>query len=264
MASKNKWWGDIPFSVEQIKQWGLGERKISVQRLEKEWIVWDQTSEIEQNKAIVLKSLKSNASLKDINFSRHLVTHTMPNIIVEPKLADRSVVARPSARLNILPNEHAELYVSSPLWFGLINPDNHLPIIDMPFFRPSDSWFGTNTMQGELCYAKNTDARVNLTLLEKYSHRAITKVIIHNEHTDPLKIDRINLPVPFLSLYHTEEAGFWTQEIEITQHNDSKKTGLKLRPEHPDSMQNSQNLVSKARQISDSHHFVKSIKDLLN
>ncbi len=262
MSKENKWWGDIPFAVEQIRQWCIGERKISVQRLEKEWIVWDQECPTEQKATIQLKSLKSTGSLQEVAFSRHLLSQTAAQITVQPMLADRSIVARPAARLNILPGEKTELFVSSPLWFCLITKLETIPIIDTPFFRPSDSWFGANTMQGELCYGKYTDARVNLALLEKHTHRAITKVSIINEHTEALKIDRINLPVPFLTLYH-QDGGFYTQEVEITQHSDNKKTGLRLRPTTSNEKLENKTLVAKARQISDTNHFVKSIQDLL-
>jgi hypothetical protein len=56
-------------------------------------------------------------------------------------------------------------------------------------------------MEGDLCYAKNTDAKVDLALLEKRPHRAITAVIIENEQEQTLTIDRMNIPVPYLTLY---------------------------------------------------------------
>lgn len=264
MTKDKQWWGETTFEVGEIKEWSIGKRKIAVQRLEKEWLVWNQELASEASANITTKSLKTSKSYNDLPHSRHLLNQTQGNLIVVPMLADRSIVARPATILNILPGEQVQLYVSSPLWFCLKTTSHNLPMLDIPFFRPSDSWFGPSTMEGELCYAKYTDAKVDLSLLEKRAHRAITKVLIINQHTETLKIERINLPVPFLTLYEDNQHGFWTQEVEITHNCDNNKAGLRLRKRQPEALQGSGNIVSNARQITDTHHFVKSIKHLLS
>ncbi|WP_293750534.1 hypothetical protein [uncultured Paraglaciecola sp.] len=263
MAEAKIWWGDITLALDEIKVWGMGERKIAIQRLHKEWVVWNKELESESTSQISVKSLKTTNSLIDVPYSRHLVNQTKDTINISPILADRPIVARPATSLNILPGEFVELYISSPLWFLMKVNIDASPIVDIPFLRPSDSWFGPSTMEGELCYAKYTDARVNLALIEKRGHRAITPVLVKNQHTETLVIERINLPAPFLSLYADEQNNFWTQEVEITYHSDSDKAGLRLKNTAPKSNSGNMYLVTNARQKSDSHHFVKSIKSLL-
>jgi hypothetical protein len=264
MSKEKQWWGETAFAVNEIKEWSIGKRKIALQRLEKEWLVWNQELTNESSANINIRSLKTTEDYNESPYSRHLLNQTEDSIIVVPMLADRPIVARPATLLNILPGEQIQLYVSSPLWFCLKTTDHSVPMLDIPFFRPSDSWFGPSTMEGELCYAKYTDAKVDLSKLEKRAHRAITKVLIINQHTETLKIERINLPVPFLTLYEDNQLGFWTQEVEITHNSDNDKAGLRLRKRLPEGIQSSDNIVSNARQMIDSNHFVKSIKHLLS
>ena len=257
------WWGDTSLALDEIKVWSLGARKIAIQRLDREWVVWNKELDSESTSQINVTSLKTANTFSDVPYSRHLVMQTTDTIHISPMLADRPIVARPATSLNILPGEQVELYISSPLWFLMTLNTNALPIVDIPFLRPSDSWFGPSTMEGELCYAKYTDARVNLAQIEKRGHRAITPVLIKNQHTETLVIERINLPAPFLSLYTDEQQDFWTQKVEITYHSDSDKAGLRLKSTPLNMGVGNMNLVTDARQASDNHDFVKSIKSLL-
>ncbi|MBU3003746.1 hypothetical protein [Paraglaciecola arctica] len=263
MSKRIKWWGDVSLALDEVKVWDLGKRMIAIQRLHKEWVIWNKESDSESTSQIAVHSQKSADTFSDVPYSRHLVNQTSDSINISPMLADRSIVARPATSLNILSGEHIELYVSSPLWFLMKLKLKTAPVVDIPFLRPSDSWFGPSTMEGELCYAKYTDARVNLAQIEKRDHRAITPVIIKNQHTETLTIERINLPAPFLTLYTDENQDFWTQEVEITYHSDSNKTGLRLKGSPPNKGTGKMMLISQARQLSDSHHLVKSIKNLL-
>lgn len=263
MAKTNNWWGDVSLALNEVKVWSLGERKIAIQRLDKEWVIWNKELDSESSSQINVSSLKTANAFNDVPYSRHLVNQTTDTINISPTLADRPIVARPATSLNILPGEDVELYISSPLWFLMKLKLKASPIVDIPFLRPSDSWFGPSTMEGELCYAKYTDARVNLAKIEKRGHRAITPVLIKNQHTETLTIERINLPAPFLTLYADEQQDFWTQEVEITYHSDSDKAGLRLKRKPPNKGMGNMTVISNARQISDNHHFVKSIKSLL-
>jgi hypothetical protein len=263
MTAKKKWWGDISFDIDGIKVWTMGERKIAVQRLSKEYLIWNAETHSESTSPVTLKTLKSTQTLTDVPFTRHLFTQTHECMHITPALADRPIVARPASKLNIPPGEQIEIYVSTPLWFVVKPPSTSYMVADIPFWRPSDSWFGPSTMEGELCYAKYTDAKVSLAKLEKRPTRAITPVLIKNEHDETLTIERINLPAPFLTLYADTNQQFWTDRIEITHHNETEKAGLRLTNHPPSQLESDAEIVSIARISSHGNHFVRSIKSLL-
>lgn len=258
-----KWWGKTSFNVGEIKVWTIGDRRIVVQRLAKEWLVWNEETPLESNATIAVKGLKTSNTLGEHPFSRHLFTQTDDYLDISLSLADRPIVARPSSKLNIPPGQQVELYVSTPLWFVAKQKGGNFPIVDIPFWRPSDSWFGISTMIGELCYAKYTEAKVDLSLLKRRPHRAITPVMIKNEHDEPLLIERISLPAPFLGLYADSQHQFWSDKIEITHHSDTEKAGLSINKQAPKYMQGEIEVVSSARIDSSNNHFIRSIKSLL-
>jgi hypothetical protein len=150
-----------------------------------------------------------------------------------PYLADRPVVSRPAKPLSIPSKQEATIYVSTPLWVGVKIGAEGTLIKEIPVLRPSDTWFGPNTIDGELCYSSKTSARLSLEELPKRSYRATTPIIIRNKSDEHLLVDRVNLPVPYLSLYETDEKLLWTQAVKLTREHDSYSASLEITESPP-------------------------------
>ena len=258
-----KWWGDINFEINEVKTWRIGSRKISVQRKYAEWLIWNEETNDESFEQLVLEDAVSIDGFTDIQPKRYLVNKTQDALRVAPLLANRSIIVRPSSTLNILPGEKIELSVSSPLWLAFFNIGSTLPISDLPFWLPSDSWFGPSTMVGELCYSKYTDARVSLQNIPKRSHRAITTISILNEHDELLTVDRINLPIPYLNLYADASEQFWTDKVCLTHHLDTARPSFYIKSLTKERDKSAITLVSHAREVADAHTFMRSIRSLV-
>jgi len=48
--------------------------------------------------------------------------------------------------LGVPPGEQASVYVSSPLWVRIETGKPAKLLCELPTFRPSDTWFGPNTI----------------------------------------------------------------------------------------------------------------------
>ncbi|MDH3642065.1 MAG: hypothetical protein OES38_08200, partial [Gammaproteobacteria bacterium] len=180
--------------------------RASVQRSTMEWIVqyvYDQDR-------YVRESTEATTRL------RYVLQDTKSDLMINPATADRNVVARPTDPVNIPPHGRATLYVSSPLWVRVTIPEGSLLLADLPVQIMSDSWFGPNTREGELCYSNETQARLSLDKLSKRPERLIAPVTVVNAGDDALRVDRVSLPLPLLSIYRGPES-FWTQELVITR-----------------------------------------------
>jgi hypothetical protein len=70
-------------------------------------------------------------------------------------------------------------------------------------------------MDGELCYNTKTQARLRLSEIPLRHHRAITPIRIRNKADDALSVQRVRLPVKYLSLYATSEGYLWTEIITL-------------------------------------------------
>lgn len=261
MSENTPWWGDFTFEDQQTRSWSIGERKLVIQRLSCEWNSWNISSDVETVDSIQIGDSITPEQLEGQPLDRHLQTATGDTLRVLPALADRSIVARPNVPLRLLGGEKARIYVSSPLWFRAITLPGKLDLIDVPFWRPSDSWFGPSTREGEMCYAKYTEARVQLDLLVQRPHRAITPVFIHNKQKLPLLIDRLNVPVQLLSLYQHEERGLWTEAVNVTREEDDDKVELVLKKQAPSEVLGAE-LVAAPRIANKGHTLIRSLSSL--
>lgn len=149
---------------------------------------------------------------------------------VEPLLADRPVVARPLVPTELLPKERATLLVSTVLWARVAVGEQTLA--ELPAARLSDTWFGANTRHGELCYASQTRARLRLDNVHDNAFRAVTPVTISNDGEDNLKLERINVPVPHLTLF-CDGQRFWTSALNVVREKNLATAKLQIEARPP-------------------------------
>jgi hypothetical protein len=166
--------------------------------------------------------------------TRHVFRKSSSMLELKPQLADRTIVTRPSTLIVLAPGEQVTLYISTPLWVQFeLGGKRGSVIEEFAINRPSDTWFGTSTRVGELCYASQTSGRLNLENLPVRPSRAITPLNVINHGEDKLLLERIALPVPLLSLFATPEGILWTQPATLIREDDGGLAELKLGKEAP-------------------------------
>ena len=151
-----------------------------------------------------------------------------------PALADRPVVVSPEAPLMLPPDEEVTVFVSTPLWVRVVAGDRESVLLDEPTHRPSDSWFGPSTMEGELCYASRTNARMNLENLPVRPHRAISVVRVKNGSTTDLNIEKLRLPTPQMSVFVTAKGRYWTEGVTLERHEKDEPAAVRFDQGPPD------------------------------
>ena len=224
--SNNMWWGEFTFDLHTQKCWGVGERAILLKRKVTEWNTWNIESKEEVEQDILISDGENFNIDNSVVMGRFLEKKTSEKIKVYPLLADRPVIARPSSPLTILAGEKIQLFISTPIWFYAETLPSGKCLVDLPFWRPSDSWFGRSTIDGQLCYAKYTSAKTQLEELELHPHRATTSIMVVNSDNKPLTINRINVPVNYLHLYSDAKNQLWTSRITIEIENESADVEL--------------------------------------
>lgn len=154
------------------------------------------------------------------------------DLIATQQLSNRPVVARPRQPIHLPGGERVVLYVGTSLWFQLSRDKDVL--LDVPVSRLSDTWFGTNTMEGEICFACETHARLTMDGVRVNPFKAITPIEIQNLTSVPMLIDRVKIPVPHLGLYRDDDR-HWTSQLTITS-TDSDATSKVHVDQHPPTM----------------------------
>ena len=243
------WWGDFTIEGNATAQWEIGPQRIYVQRFAREWLIaHEQIDPSENNLEQPFTYSDLNLSESDIpNLSRFVIRKTPDKLTVLPALADRSIVSRPYTPFSVPVGENATIYLSTPLWVRFAYGRPLQTIYELPLQRPSDTWFGPSTIEGEICYASRTFGRLNLENLTGQQYRAMTQVHIENKSSVPLLIERINVPVPYLSLFCAKDNLLWTETVTMVQTRETALAEFQIQKKLPPSAQ-SPKLISKPRQ----------------
>lgn len=135
------------------------------------------------------------------------------------QLAPRPILARPWKPLTIPSRQRVRLYVGTPLWLMITAGQD--TVLDVPVSRVSDTWFGADTMNGEICFDCRTKARLSMDDIPRNPFKAITPIDLDNDSNLPVTVDRINLPVNHMALFENADR-LWTSSMELHVDHDGR------------------------------------------
>jgi len=159
--------------------------------------------------------IASDATFEPANVQRYAGIGNGVGVSITPLMANRPVVSRPETPFNLLPDNEATLYVGTPLWLRISLEPEKIRLHELPIFRPTDTWFGPRTQDGELCYASRTFCRLVLDEISFRPHRATTAVQVVNHSDSLLPLERMLLPAPRLGLYQLHNGQLWTADVTL-------------------------------------------------
>jgi len=167
-------------------------------------------------------------------FQRYMFSRDDEGLRLVPVLLDRPVVIRPRQPVFLPSGEETTLYMSSPVMVRVEAGEPPVTLCEIATVRLSDSWFGSSTREGELCYAGRTHARQYAEEVPRRSYRAITPARIRNEADTPLLLERLSLPIPALSVYGTADGQLWTESVSLVRGSNSELAALHIDDAPPD------------------------------
>ena len=219
MKQPANWWGEFELHRGATAEWRIATLDVTVSRLAHEILVSSHQAETaEDASGWEFHLLDHEFEAGDLSqVSRFAFQDAPERLLVLPALADRPVVSRPYSPMTVLPGELVTIYVGTPLWFTLAAGGPAVTFFEVPILRLSDTWFGPSTMEGETCYSSRTYARLNIENLPPEAEWATTEIQIHNNSADPLPINKLKLPVPYLSLYGTPDGRLWTEDVTMVR-----------------------------------------------
>jgi hypothetical protein len=183
--------------------------------------------------------------------SRFGVASDEATVTLRPALADRALISTPQRPFIVPPGQDAKLYISSPLWVQLLVGEDSTLLEELAIQQPPDTWFGPNTQIGEVCYASRSFCHLQLDAVPRLPHRATTSVTVQNRAKTPLFLERIKLPVPFLSLFCDPASGhLWTNDVVLERIEGDPMAPLRVSEGAPDSMPKAQELVRARKHLS--------------
>jgi len=232
-----------------------------VTRLKNEWRVASLNRNDADDRTIEIDIPSQECMPNNVETLRFGGKETGQSIRIIPALADRPVVIRPEMPFYLPSGEEVTIFVSTPLWLNLCVAPHFRKLISIPTLRLSDSWFGVDPTEGELCYAAKTKAKLRFEDLTLIQYRAVTKVLLKNDSSNQLFLERIKVPVHHLSLYRSN-AGLLTETITIVKDDDHVEMRMRLdRPTEAEFGQASK--ISMPRQPLQKNILIKAINTLI-
>jgi hypothetical protein len=232
------WWGEMGLEPDRPRRWSIGPRRLWAWRSPRELSVAHRVGDDPHDTTLEL-GLPEDVDVvpPDAARLRFAVAAEASAPQLRAALADRAAVVRPETSLSIPPGEEVTLYVSSPVWLRIVLPSpagkEETVLCEIPTWRPSDTWFGPNTLRGELAYALATTGRLALEDRIGPPHRAVTPIRIRNRQDEPLGLERLKIPLPNLALY-ASRARLWTTALTLDHEGDDESTALSLTTGAPD------------------------------
>lgn len=211
------WWDAFNVPDAQSKLWKIGHLAITMEHFQQEWHLahWYMNPHEEpgqSEESWMDKPSKTNLTTKTFIFEART-----DSIALKPALPDRYLYSKLGKILYIPAYEQIHLYVISPVWIEIGISDLNLKLDAIPTKKLLDTWLGSNTWIGELCYAGHTFCTADLTKLNYANDSIITPLYIQNKSKHILSLDRATLPLPYLSIYQDCNNHLWTEQVMIVK-----------------------------------------------
>ncbi|MFU8856813.1 MAG: hypothetical protein ACNA8S_07365 [Deferrisomatales bacterium] len=261
VAPPSVWWGRYTLEEGLTGRWRVGALTLWAQRRPGEWrLAHASTNDpFDDEVASQVPSAEPIPS-HGATLVRYAMKHTDRFLALEPALPDRPVVSRPDTPFYVLAGEEVRLFISTPVWVRVLAGARRL--LEIPVYRPSDTWFGPSTREGEVCYDTRTSCRNELSQVPRRPHRAVAAVTIRNRTGDAVLVERLNLPVPYLAVYAAPGGGLWTQGVTLQMGGDGGSAELHIGKGAPTEAHGA-TLLTGPREDADRNILVRALSALI-
>ncbi len=159
---------------------------------------------------------------------RFAFSGSSPRLQVLPCLGELPCVVKPDSTFMILPGEKAKIHLSTPMNIRLVDLDSSLVIDEIPVLHRVKTWFGESPTKGQLCHFTRIHAALIEENLPFRPHRALTHLCIENKSNAPIPIDKLKIPVNYLTLYQESRGVFVTSSLSVRIDNNENLKDLKI------------------------------------
>lgn len=258
---RTTWWGEYRFEADEVDRWRIGALTLWVQRASAEWKLAYSWQDDEDPEA--WEHERETTFPEDgVDGERFAVQRTGGIVRLRVVAPDRSVVARPRSPLRVPSGHQARIFISSPLRVEVAVGSTPTVLRELPARRLSETWFGPSTREGQFAYALKTGGRTRLEDLPVRPYRFVTPVVIDNQAQDTVLVDRLNLPVPSLSIY-AAQGTLWSEEVRMLRTETGDVAELDVPSGAPKEAPSAERLC-KPREISEKGHLFRAFSSLLD
>jgi hypothetical protein len=245
---RERWWGEREVPEGSGLRLAIGPLRLWVQRSTREWRIASVRGDDRVDPSLEVAPMGSeDEPPEEAQPERVAATETSSALHVRVGLPDRPVVVRPEVPLRLLSGHEATFYCRFPLWLILGQGTDGQEILRVPAYRPSDTFFGPSTIEGELCYALRTRAHADISALPVIPFRIVSCIHVRNRGGDALAVERIKLPTDQLTLYGGDEGWLGTDDVRVDREEDGSTVRVRALGAPPRWLRDPEVLVSPSK-----------------
>lgn len=193
------WWGTFSVEEDQSRYAKIGNVVLCIDHYNQEW------------------HIAHYREGKDQTRSKTIAAHIIQgDIILKPLLPDRPVLFFLENTLFLPAKSNIPLYVNTSVFIRILIGSSPAVLEEVSSEVLADTWYGKNTLSGELCYAIKHPVIHRLEELSKDNTHAITSINLVNQSQENILITELKIPSPYLSLFCDQQNHLWTEQLTIT------------------------------------------------
>ncbi|HEY7886469.1 MAG TPA: DUF432 domain-containing protein [Cellvibrionaceae bacterium] len=261
-APVSRWWEPVSIKQGQCWHYAIGPLQLYLQRGNEQWLLaWEQAAGTENDHK--LSSGEIEAMPCGLPAARYVFKNPPTDFCLTPRLLERPVVVKTHQPVHVPPGERMVFYISSPVCVTVALSPSAVVLQEIPTLRLSDTWFGPSTLIGELCYADKTQARNSRAEVPLRPHRAVTPITIHNSSKELLTIEKLSIPVPYLSVYGLTDGTLWTDSVLLEHTEAGQLATLKITKDLPEGV-SAGDLLTEARLVLQKGSLVRAFASMFS
>jgi len=191
------WWGPFTLNDEQSRFWKIGRVILCIDKVQQEYKI---ASYYEDQKPI--KNFTTVVKSKDWQ--------------INPALPSKALITLLQNPIFLPAGEETQLYVSVPAVIKLSFNKPSISVDEIETQVLSETWIGTNTQEGQVCYSNSSACVTNLNDLVQDNSLIICPAIIKNRSKETVTLKQLYIPLPLLSIYSDAQNLLWTEPVQIT------------------------------------------------
>jgi hypothetical protein len=256
----SSWWGRHTIEASRTLLWQIGPLQLWIQnRGSQIRMIWSRNADwLDPRVRTVPAGGADVPPLHAEEVTCIFGSQSNDEVLFSPSLPDRSVVTRLAKPMRVMPGEETTLYILSPLWLRIETANSNRLLHELPIFRFSDTWFGPMSDAGDLCYSSTSAAFLDLREVPLRLHCVISAVRIRNLGSDYLPLERVNIPLPRLSLFFSPRTGFWTDSVTLERKDNSEMASLRVDRQPPADANPSQFIVGPRQATAEANTVVRA------
>lgn len=213
------WWGSFVIDEEQSRFFKIGGIILCLDRYNREWNITSyREGDLPPDVTTTTKPPAGTpAPIQPKKPYKTFSAQASNEMTLKPTLPDRALLSQLEHPFYIPVGETLSLYISSPLWIRIAAGSPAILLDEIPTEVLADTWFGKNTLEGELCYANESRCSPRLEELPRDTTRVISPIMVINQSRETLLLREIKIPLPELSVYCDAQNHLWTEQLNIYQ-----------------------------------------------